>query len=266
LSVINTNSSKLHNLLSSNLQTILNAPLIELSAIDSTNNYAMGLIDDGSAQPGLTITANEQTKGKGQRGKKWEGTVGENLLMSIILEPVYPIEEQFLFSANIAAAIANVLQNLNEQWNVQIKWPNDIIINDKKAGGILIENVIRGNTWSYSIIGFGLNVLQYYFPNYLPFATSLRLASGKTFSVIDIRDKLRHAIIEQTFTRRSAQEVMGAYNNFLFRKDKDQLFSDGIHSCPAVVKEATPQGQLRVQLADGTIAIYTHGSVTWEWR
>ena len=116
-------------------------PIIELDSIDSTNNYAMQLIDANKAQHGLTIVAQKQLAGKGQRGNTWADTPGESLLMSIIAMPDRAIHEQFVFSASVAVAIAKVLQKLNNNWQVNVKWPNDIIVNDKKAGGILIENV-----------------------------------------------------------------------------------------------------------------------------
>ena len=98
--------------LSVNLQGILNASIIELDTIDSTNNYAMWLIDADTAQAGLTIVTKVQTAGKGQRGKLWVDNPGESLLMSIVLAPVYKIERQFSFNVAISLAIADVLQEI----------------------------------------------------------------------------------------------------------------------------------------------------------
>ncbi len=248
------------------LQTLLDAPIIELDTIDSTNNYAMQLIDADTAQAGMTIISAEQTQGKGQRGKQWITAPGESLLMSIICRPYCELEHQFLFNATIAVAVANFLTELYEYWDIRIKWPNDIIINDKKAGGILIENVLRGNSWSYSIIGLGLNILQNNFPDELPFATSLKLASGKNFNVRQIFEALRKNILQKTSSLLTADAVMREYNDYLFRRGCEQKFTDGLQERKGVIHSAASNGTLHVQLADGSILQYNHGVVQWKWE
>jgi len=116
----------------------------------------MRLIDADTAQPGLTIVSDMQTAGKGQRGRIWVDTPNESLLMSIVVQLPYDVEHQFAFNVTVSLAIADYLQDLKENWDVRIKWPNDIIINDKKAGGMLIENVIRGSQWAYAVVGLGV--------------------------------------------------------------------------------------------------------------
>lgn len=225
----------------------------------------MRLIDADTAQPGLTITANEQSAGKGQRGRQWAGIPGQSMLMSIILTPGYGLDRQFIFNAAVSVAIAGVLQALNEQWDVRIKWPNDIIINDKKAGGVLIENVLRGDSWTYAVVGFGLNVLQEDFPAELPYATSLYIQSGKRFRVRQLVDLFRQAMIEAVYAGQKDAEIMKHYNEFLYRSGKLQQFTDGDKDWEATVAEATPGGQLKVVDADGMEALYTHGVVNWKW-
>src|SRR5689334_16225981 len=96
---------KIKESLAVNSQPISDAPIIELDTIDSTNNYAMRLIDADTAQSGLTIVAGQQTMGKGQRGRQWLDKPGENLLMSIIIAPAYSLEEQFIFNMAVTSAI-----------------------------------------------------------------------------------------------------------------------------------------------------------------
>jgi len=257
---------KITESLAQSLQTLLDAPIIELDTIDSTNNYAMQLIDADTAQPGLTVIAKEQTHGKGQRGRQWKDAAGESLLMSIICCPDCPLDEQFIFNGAVAVAIAEVLTHLYEGWDVRIKWPNDIIINDKKAGGVLIENILRGSKWSYSIIGFGLNIAQDSFPAELPFATSLKIASGKSFSIPEVFRLLRQNILKRACASLSVKEVMTEYNGFLYRKDCPQKFTDGSEEWVAVIKSAGSNGMLQVQLADGSILHYNHGVAQWKWE
>jgi BirA family biotin operon repressor/biotin-[acetyl-CoA-carboxylase] ligase len=248
-----------------NLQAILDAPIIQLDTIDSSNNYAMRLADADTAQAGLTIVAVSQTQGKGQRGHNWADNPGDSLLMSIITHPQHGLDRQFVFSATVAVAIANVLQKLSEQCDVRIKWPNDIIINDKKAGGILIENIIRGNNWAYAIVGLGLNVNQHRFPDELPNATSLHLAAGRRFDIDELMNKLRTEVLTLTAQLPSADEIMQQYNDYLYRREAFQTFGNNADEWLAEILHVAADGKLHVRLADGTIAGYTHGSVEWVW-
>jgi BirA family biotin operon repressor/biotin-[acetyl-CoA-carboxylase] ligase len=247
------------------LQSALEAPIIELDSIDSTNNYAMCLIDADTAQNGLTITADEQTAGKGQRGRIWKSEAGESLLMSIITVPDKSLDEQFLFSAAVAVAIAEVLQHEYENWDVRVKWPNDIIINDKKAGGILIENVIKGNVWAYSVVGIGLNVSQTKMPEDIPNAGSLQMLSGKPFNIKKIRKLLRARILQRIYEKLPSDQMMGLYNDYLFRKDKWQGFEDGQREWEACVNGVNAKGELEVTEKDGSTSTYIHGVTNWRW-
>ena len=252
--------------LSLNFEGFQEAAIIELDTIDSTNNYAMRLIDADTARPGLTIVAGRQTAGKGQRGRSWADVPGQSLLMSIITTPAQLLNEQFIFNAAATVAIADVLQELYENWDIRIKWPNDIIVNDKKAGGILIENVLRGSRWMYAIIGLGLNVKQDTFPSELPYATSLKIASGINFNILQIRDDIRSRVLYETANSLSAQAVMKRYNDYLYRRGKEQSFSNNTDSWEAIIVHANANGTLQVQEASGQLKPYTHGLQTWDWK
>lgn len=225
----------------------------------------MRLADADTAQPGLTITAASQTGGKGQRGKTWADEPGQSLLMSVITSPDCGLDSQFLFNACVATAIADALQALDEHWDIRIKWPNDIIVNDKKAGGVLIENVLRGNKWVWAIIGLGLNVLQNHFPAELPYATSLKIASGKNYALNDLLNLIRRKILENTVHIGNPAAIMERYNACLFRKGEKQEFYNDDQVVSVTVIQAMPNGQLEVALEDGTITYYTHGTINWRW-
>ncbi len=74
--------------------------------------------------------------------------------------------------------------------DTKIKWPNDIYWKDRKAGGILIENFLRGDTWNFSVIGIGININQTLFSPHIPNPVSLKQITGKTFNVIDLAKEL----------------------------------------------------------------------------
>jgi len=241
-------------------------PIIELDCIDSTNNYAMQLIDADKAQHGLTIVARSQTVGRGQRGRTWIDAPGQSLLLTVITTPFQPIGEQFAFNASVTVAIVKVLQYLHNKWEIRIKWPNDIIIGDKKAGGILIENVLRGSKWAYSVIGLGLNVKQDRFPESLPFATSLKIASEREFDVAELGKGIRENILAEIAIPRTQDVRMNAYNAYLYRKGMQQGFSNSTGQWEATILDVRTDGSIRVQLADGQIVFYRHGEVMWDWQ
>jgi BirA family transcriptional regulator, biotin operon repressor / biotin---[acetyl-CoA-carboxylase] ligase len=233
--------------------------IITLDTIDSTNKYAMMLIDDDKAYHGLTIMASSQTQGKGQRGRVWEDEPGKSLLMSLILQPMFTIDRQFRFNAAVATAIADVLTEMNQDWQINVKWPNDIIVNDKKAGGVLIENVLRGVNWHFSVVGIGMNVLQDHFSESLPFATSLKLAAGIDYGVDEIALSLRQRILAYTMRIDGAHLVR--YNDLLYKRGDEQTFRNSEGKWLATILRANDDGTLQVLLSDGTIVNYTHGQV-----
>ena len=145
---------------------LLGAPLIELSTIDSTNIYAMAQIKAGLAKSGSCFTADFQTNGKGQHGRVWESSKGQNLLCSYILElntldalKNWTPADQIGFSAAIALG-ARAFFAAFAGSETKIKKPNDIYFSDRKAGGILIENLVRGQEWTWAVIGIGMNINQ----------------------------------------------------------------------------------------------------------
>lgn len=248
-----------------NLQAVLDAPVIEVDTIDSTNNYAMSLINADTAQAGMTIIAKTQTGGKGQRGRVWQDAHGQSLLMSIITAPRYTLDAQFAFNASIALGIVDVLESYFDNCRIQIKWPNDIIVNDKKAGGVLVENIIRGSMWQYSIVGFGLNVLQEHMPEGLPYSTSLRQASRRAIDMKTLTQDLRKHIIQNAHTYNNVAEVLNRYNSYLYRVGMWQTFSINGSVFSARIDGVTEDGLLRLILDDGTVRTYMHGELTWEW-
>lgn len=242
-----------------------NYTFIELDTVDSTNNYAMQLIDDDKAQQGLTITAAAQLGGKGQRGRTWTDEPGKNLLMSIISMPNRPLHQQFTFSAAIAVAIANVLQNMLPNHQVHIKWPNDIIINDKKAGGILIENVLIGSKWSHAVIGLGLNVNQSAFPPHLPTATSLLLTTLTEWDLSAIKKQIHQHIMAAVLHPAPEAHTLQRYNNLLYKINDMQLFSIQNHILNAKITGVSADGTIRLRLPDGQFQSFAHGTITWVW-
>jgi len=138
------------------------AAIIRLETVDSTNNYAANLLKLSRVPEGTVITALEQTAGKGQRGAKWNSNKGDNLLCSIVLYPqMLRAEMQFLLSQAAALAVRDFVEELVSTLHIQIKWPNDIVANDKKVCGILIETNLADDKVQNAIVGIGININQH---------------------------------------------------------------------------------------------------------
>ncbi|PCJ81150.1 MAG: biotin--[acetyl-CoA-carboxylase] ligase [Flavobacteriales bacterium] len=136
--------------------------LIEIKSIDSTNNYAAQLSRQSVMPEGTVVAAEEQTKGRGQRGNSWESEAKKNLTFSTILYPKFlKADEQFYLTKAVSLAICDFLPTLLPvNLKIKIKWPNDIYIEGKKIAGILIENSVRENQIQHTIVGIGLNINQ----------------------------------------------------------------------------------------------------------
>lgn len=242
---------------------MLQAPILYFDSIDSTNNRAAQMIDADKSVEGLTLVTQQQTSGKGQRGNVWKDEVGQSLLMSIVLQPKVPVDAQFSFSAAVAVAVAHVLQSLDAGLDVRIKFPNDIIINDKKAAGILIENSLRGSNWTHAIVGAGINILQQNFEN-LPNATSLFMASQKEFDPNQIMHLIRKEIIENTRSS-DLSPFLKAYNELLYKRGSAQYFSEQGTIFEAIIKGVNDKGQMELLMPDHKSAFYSNGELAWVW-
>lgn len=189
-----------------------------IKSTPSTNDFLKDFIRDNKVPEGFTVYTDFQTKGKGQPGNKWNAEKNQNLLFSIIVFPYdISIDKQFVISQIISFSIVKTLEKYID--NVKIKWPNDIYWNDKKLGGILIENSLQGNAIKHSIIGVGLNVNQITFPVEIPNPISMKQIIGKSFD----RKRILAEIIEnfsELFNDRNKFNIKEKYLNSLFRKDE----------------------------------------------
>lgn len=179
---------------------ILGEPLIELSTIDSTNIYAMAQIKAGLAKTGSCFRADYQTHGKGQHGRVWESSKGQNILCSYILElkkldalKKWTPTDQIGFSAAIALGI-RAFFDAYTNGDTKIKRPNDIYWRDRKAGGILIENLLKGKEWTWAVIGIGININQTVFSPEAPNPVSLKQITGLDWDILSLQEALSKAL------------------------------------------------------------------------
>jgi BirA family biotin operon repressor/biotin-[acetyl-CoA-carboxylase] ligase len=156
---------------------IIGGHYLFIPQVASTNSYCKELLNSNTPPPeGLVIQAGHQTQGKGQMGNAWLVGANKNLTYSCIIYPSFiSPTEQFYLNMAVSLSVAELLDEYIG--NAKIKWPNDIYINNKKIGGILIENSLMGNKIQSSIIGIGININQNSFEG-LPHATSLFMELG----------------------------------------------------------------------------------------
>ncbi len=149
---------------------IIGNTIIELPKVDSTNRYVKDVMKTGNIFEGMVVWTSCQTNGRGQQGNTWLSNPNENLTFSIVLTPKnLPAQKQFYLSMITSLAVVDFLNTY--RIDAQIKWPNDVLINNRKISGILIENSLKGEAINYSIIGIGINIFQTDFS--IPTATSL---------------------------------------------------------------------------------------------
>ena len=226
---------------------------IRLISVDSTNNFAAKLINDGLAEHGSVILAENQTNGRGQRGSEWLSQKAKNILTSFVFK-FEALDPQFLFRINAFVSIA-LIDFLNSYGiDAQIKWPNDIMVNSNKICGILVENKLVGNALSYSIAGFGLNVNQIEFED-LTFVTSMQLEKNQELdlnaiwlSIISYFQKWEVFITSD----HRAENLHSMYQNNLFGLGEKRQFQVGSKIVEGVIKGVNKHGFLIIQMGKET--------------
>lgn len=160
-------------------------------AVGSTNEVLKEIAKEKTLPEGTLLYTSNQNKGKGQLGAKWESEAGKNFAGTFLFHPKVKIAEGYHISMIASLAVRELVAELvdNEE-EVKVKWPNDILVDQKKIAGILIENSIANEVISESFIGIGLNINQEEFSTFDRAATSLKLEKGNNFSVSDIIDSL----------------------------------------------------------------------------
>jgi BirA family biotin operon repressor/biotin-[acetyl-CoA-carboxylase] ligase len=235
--------------------------LIELSEIDSTNNYAMRLINEGMAEHGMTIRADFQTNGKGQHGNLWLAEESKNLLFTSILDTQgFQLQNQFLLNTFACLSVADLLMTIIGLRNVCIKWPNDIYAGNKKIAGILIENIIRGTAWTHSIIGIGLNINQNQFAE-MNWATSIYLESKQTYKVNKILKSLLK-IMNVHFRKYELKEIdlLKMYNSMLYNIDKEITFKKNHELYKGIIQGVDNSGLIQI-LVNGKTKSFKHKEI-----
>jgi len=249
--------------LNSNLFIGLNR--IHLERVDSTNNYARQLVRDKMPVEGTVVTASTQTEGRGQRTNSWFSEPDLNLTASYILRPAFlAAKDQFMLSASVALAVFDAIKRISGSENVKIKWPNDILVSDRKIAGILIENSLRGMTLDHSIVGIGINVNQTEFPKGL-IATSLACETGKTHELEHVLSDLNSGLEKYYLQLRQGdhRSILSQFNTNLFGFDEERTLTVNGTEASFRILGARPSGELQLEDANGRNSLHQHHEIVW---
>ena len=226
--------------------------LIKLNAIGSTNSHLRQLCTKEVLADYTVVFADHQTEGRGHMGTNWSSQKGKNLTCSVYKEiQGLPLDQSFNISMLTSLAIIRTLEHFNVP-RLSVKWPNDILSENKKICGILIENISKNGKIEASILGIGLNVNQTSFKN-LPKAASLKLILGRLFD----REELLNLIVANLnyyfdqLTSGHSKRIKNRYEKLLFRKGKPSTFRDKDgHMFPGYIRGVTDNGYLKVLTED----------------
>jgi len=229
--------------------------IIKLNAIDSTNSYLKELTVENTVQNYTVVVAEQQTAGRGQMGTIWESEYGKNLTFSILTRVNnLKIVDQFYLSMAISLGVLQALKVVT-QAKLSVKWPNDILAENDKLSGILIENVLSGNNIKHSIVGIGLNVNQQEFSKNLLNVTSLKNISGIHFDREELLLKIVNSIkfYISYLERNDFNELKKMYLAFLYKIETPAMFEDkeGVVFLGKILT-VSEDGKLVIELENGT--------------
>lgn len=265
--ILNTNNNILSKeIIKKNTTTKVFGKEIDiLKTVDSTNNY-LKLKAQDKADEGLVAIAEQQTEGKGRKGKSFFSPAGSSIYMSVLLKPKIKISNINLITIIAAISVVEAIYNTTEI-QTSIKWVNDVMYNNKKLCGILTEASIEGESGdiNYIVLGIGINVKKINFPDDIKnVATSL----GNITSI----DYNRNELIGQLLTQlennynklfsNNQCELINSYRNYLsmLGNEINVILSDSTYTAKAL--DIDENAHLIIQLPSGEITKINCGEIS----
>lgn len=231
--------------------------LFYLKECSSTNDEIEKFLLYGNSDF-ITVYTFNQTKGRGQYGNTWSSTAEKNLAYTLAVKAENSTVSDFMFNYYTAIVIRDFLANLTEN-TVKIKWPNDIILKNKKIVGILIEKK-KINQNNYFIIGAGFNILQEKFDQ-ISNAGSLLTLTGKLFDLDEFTLNLNKFLVEKLKNIPSEKEIMDQFNASLFRKDEVSVFELDKKRQNGIIKNADENGEIVIDLENDGLQSFYHKEI-----
>ena len=251
-----------YNNISHKLDTeVMGGNIVHFNAIDSTNDYAKKIAIQHPE--GTVIISEEQTKGKGRIGRKWYSKFGEGIWMSVILKPDMMPQKAPFITLIAGASIAKVLNDLGV--GTTVKWPNDIIINNKKVAGILTELSAEIGKINYIVLGIGINVKTMEFSQEISeIATSLYKEGYKISRVDIVRSILEEfeKLYLKYINEDSKEEVLNICREYSAIIGKDAYLIKGEEKELVRCLDMNQEGNLVVRTKDNIIKEIISGEVS----
>ena len=246
--------------ISDNLEThFIGQRVIYYPRLTSTMEVAKQEARQGAAE-GTVIVADEQTAGKGRLKRIWLSPK-DNIALSVILYPdVVYLPFLIMLSSLAVVHCIEAVTGLKSQ----VKWPNDVLINNKKVCGILIEGDVKGNVVDYAIIGIGVNVNLRLsdFPEILSTATSLSDELGKEVSRLDVIRQLLVEIERLYLALQTGGSVFEEWRDRLVTLGRKVRVKSGKTTYEGIAESVATDGSLLLRHPDGSLTKIASGDVT----
>ena len=224
----------------------LGKSIVYVPECHSTSTLLLDLTQKSNLGEGTLVLTDNQRNGRGQRGSAWEAEPGKNLTFSFLLKPSFvAVAEQFRLTMVISLGVADYLiQRISGE--TKIKWPNDLLVDGKKIGGILIENTLAGSQLQQSVVGIGLNVNQIIFS--IDSATSMQLVADHEFDLNHELNLLLERLEKRYLQLRAGRynEIRDEYLRLLYWKGEEHLFSANREHWLGVIEGVDEIGKLKV--------------------
>lgn len=240
---------------------MLNFTVKYLQDADSTNDCLNRMIINDNPEEGTVILAGFQKTGRGRGENRWHSASGQNITMSLLLNPGIEAKKFFYLTELISLSIIDFL--FSYQIEASIKWPNDIYVGNKKIAGILIENKIISDQIAKCIAGIGMNINETDFPSDLPNPTSMKIQKHVSFD----KDALLKILLDKIRLRYDQlivgdlESMHSEYNRKLYNRGVLAKFRDKSGIFNAGIKEVQSTGELILRYEDDSEKGYLFGEV-----
>ena len=202
----------------------------------------------------LAVYTFNQTKGRGQYGNSWENLPEENLAYSFALKTKNINVSDTCFNFYTAILVRDFIANLTKT-EVKIKWPNDLILKNKKICGMLFEK-----KKNYFVVGIGINILQENFKN-LPKAGSILSQTGLSFELKAFTESLHQYLFEHLVQKEIPNNILELYHLHLYRKNEVSVFEKNEVRQNGIIKNVDENGYIWIDLENEGLKKFFHKEI-----